>query len=129
MTTVKVGIIKQMQARGSYSSGKTASRVRVVVEGEYASLIAPGYIQTLVHGRPPGKMPPIKDLIDYAAAKQINVWALAKSIAAKGTLIWQGKKQGIDIKAEIDAHRDEFLKRVGKQVKFDFIDTYKKTKK
>jgi hypothetical protein len=130
LTTVKVGLIKQIQAKGLSASGKTITRINVVMEqGSKGTLVIPSYFHTLVDGvgRKPGKMPPIEEIAGWIKLRglEMSPWAVAKSMAKKGNLIFQRKKEGVDLKGEIEAHHAEFLKRVANALKINLATKYK----
>jgi hypothetical protein len=127
LTTVKVGLIKQIQARGLSASGTTIEHITVLMEDGKGYLKVPSHFHTLVTGRKPGKMPPIEEIAEWIKIRGLDIspWAVAKSIAKKGSLIHQRKKQGVDLRGEINAHREEFLKRVATQMKLNLATKYK----
>lgn len=43
------------------------------------------YARAVHDGRPPGKMPPVKELEAWARRRGLNAWAVAKSIEQHGT--------------------------------------------
>ena len=94
-----VEIIQQNIAEaGQNASGQTSREIkwetpkpnRLVVDG-------PPYVYVLETGRRPGRMPPIKPILDWIATGKPNItnkiesaaWAISKTIAAKGTKLFQ----------------------------------------
>lgn len=53
--------------------------------------------QFKIVGRGPGKMPPVSALTPWANSKGINPWALAISIARKGTQRWRDDKNFLNM--------------------------------
>lgn len=130
LTTVRVGLVKQMQYLGLSASGNTTDNIRTLIEGGKGLLIVPPHFHTLVDGigrRPGGKLPPIEEITKWIAQRGLDLspWAVAKSIQRKGNLIYQKRKRGVDLKGEIEAHREEFLKRVSNQLKINLVNKYK----
>lgn len=58
-----------------------------VVNGDNIVLDSPEYTRFMLYGRGPGKMPPIEPIAGWCAKQGIDIspWAIAKSIAKKGT--------------------------------------------
>ena len=73
------------------ATGKLSKSLRVEVNGNLGRVFAFRYIGTVDEGREPGKMPPVEDLEAWIKAKKLdlNAWAVALSIAKKGTLAYQ----------------------------------------
>lgn len=92
---IKTDLINSMQAKGSYTTGRTTNDIKVVVEGDKAQLQIPGILQTLQKGRgptskkaPPGSPPMIERIKQWCQAKGIperEAWAIKKAIDKYGT--------------------------------------------
>jgi len=63
-------------------------------------------------------MPPIEPIRKWIESRglEISPWAIAKSIALKGTLIYQGRKQGLDIQEAVEKHKEEFIDSIAKSM-------------
>lgn len=68
-------------------SGGEFENAKFIVSGNKVLLDAPDYTWFMLFGRGPGKMPPIEPIAGWCAKMGIDVspWAIAKSIAKKGT--------------------------------------------
>lgn len=71
--------------------------IQVDEKGNSVTLLTPSHIQFAKYGRGPGKMPPIKPLIEWVVKKGLadspkeeegTAWAIAMSIKNKGTKNW-----------------------------------------
>ncbi len=84
-------IVSDMNSNNSNSSSKLASSLTVDTFGTAelvgGSLSGEDYWKFFDKGRKPGKMPPISPIEKWVKNKGIDVsaWAIAKSIAKKGT--------------------------------------------
>jgi len=72
---------------GAGYSGGDFEKAEFVVDGDDVVLKAPEYSRFMLYGRGPGKMPPIEPIAGWCAKNGIDIspWAIAKSIAKKGT--------------------------------------------
>jgi len=102
-----VDLIKQQQIdRGLYSSGKTAASLRYVATPNGVDVYGDEAFIYQEKGRGPGKFPPPQTIRDWIQDKPIRAgitveslaYLIGRSIAEKGTLIFQGKKQGLNFK-------------------------------
>lgn len=83
-------------------TGYTSEEPVIVEQGNEITLLTPSHIQFAKYGRGPGKQPPVDAIIEYVSAKRFQfrdkrgrfisyegtAWAIARSIAEKGTLNW-----------------------------------------
>lgn len=68
-------------------SGGEFENAKFIADDDKIILDAPEYTRFMLFGRGPGKMPPIEPIAGWCAKMGIDVspWAIAKSIAKKGT--------------------------------------------
>ena len=129
LNLIKVGIVKQLQYLRFYNTGETADKVRTLIESGKGYIIVPKHIATLVQGkgRRPGKMPPVQEIAKWIESRNLdlNPWAVAMSMKKKGNEVYQRKREGINIEAEVEANREEFLKRIAQELKINIIKKYK----
>jgi hypothetical protein len=85
-------VVDSMEASGQRATGRTIAALREVAGPEYAALVGPGHLKALRDGRRPGQRPPIEAIKEWLAAKRLdlNPWAVANSIASKGTRLFAG---------------------------------------
>lgn len=117
LNDVAKNIIKQQKERKMRASGKSAASLKVVKDkAGKQHLVGDESFYFQIHGRAPGKMPPIEKMIEYVRVKRLKAspWALAKSIAKKGTLIWQGKRKGLNIKEAYEPLEEPFIENLTK---------------
>lgn len=98
----------------------TTRKGEINVESEYAvTLLTPFHAHYAKYGRPPGKQPPVDDMLEWVKREGIifegntelgTAWAIAKSIAKKGTANYDPNAPYI-MEEAIDKHIDEYLKK------------------
>ena len=104
-------------------------------------LVIPSFFKYLIHGRGPGKQPPPSKMLSWVRSnpnilvqaklryKYIKEKGLAyivgRSIAAHGTLIYQGKKPGLDLDSIVAASLKELYKQIPKAYGKEIISKLK----
>ena len=109
-----------------------ADKMRTDISLEKADLIGPNYIQYMIFGRGPGKMPPLDNIIAWVEKNIENTtrenkdgtfstvpfasvaYAIAVKIGKEGTDIYQGKKKGLDLLGPMEKNMPELLKTLAK---------------
>lgn len=84
-------------------------------------------IYYLMHGRKPGKFPPISAMLDYIRAKRIRpkgktterqlAFLFARAIATKGSRIFQGKVRALNVDDQIIELNKEFAENLNISLK------------
>ncbi len=128
LNRVRRDTIEAITSQGMSASGRTAKQLKVVAtqgrdalgrftsEMEGGQLLGPDHFTFLIHGRGPGKMPPVANLRVWVLARGMDekaAWAVAKSIAARGTGIYRGEKKGLAFKAIVEQNLPELAKDIG----------------
>jgi len=110
----KKALVDDQVKKGMRASGKSAQSLRVEVKGFNGKLTGTGYWVFQEEGRRPGNMPPVADIERWIKAKglTLNPYAVAKSIANKGTLVYQGKRKGIDVSKSTKKPLNTMLKQL-----------------
>jgi hypothetical protein len=113
---------------GLFASGKSISSLQYEIKDDGTSTLtgdASFYYQ--IHGRGPGKMPPIGEMIKWIAIKQIQMspWALAVKIKNEGTAIFRGERRGLDMKKALNTGRNEMVRNLAKAYKEEIINKIK----
>lgn len=96
--------------------------------GAYNSLEVKGldlwgaeHIYYLVHGRKPGKFPPVDNMRQWVRAKlgltddsEVNsvAYLVGKKIAEEGTNIYSGKSKGIDMDKAMEVMDEQFINKL-----------------
>ncbi|MDJ0367392.1 hypothetical protein QMK33_19765 [Hymenobacter sp. H14-R3] len=90
---LQADVVDTMQANDQRATGKSIAAVRSDSGEEYARLFGPAHAKQLRDGRRPGQRPPIEAIKEWLAAKRLtlNPYAVANSIAKKGTQLWRGE--------------------------------------
>jgi hypothetical protein len=128
---------EQIDSLGFTASGKTARSWNVVVEGNTGKLFGnwAGF-NTIVQsrysdngkGRAPGKPPPFQAIFEWIQAKGIQgrnkkgqfitheqfANAIRWGIAKKGTRLYRGEREGVDMKGIVIQRRREMIDELGK---------------
>ena len=86
-------VADSLERNQQVATGRTRAQLRPVSGPEYAALLGPRYLVTLRDGRRPGQRPPIEAIKAWLAAKrlQLNPYAVANAIAARGTRLFRGQ--------------------------------------
>jgi hypothetical protein len=101
-------------AKGMRASGRSADSLVYGTDNKGGQLEGSSYFYFQIYGRNAGGMPPVSDIKAWIQAKglDLNPYAVAKSIANKGTQIYRGKKKGL----EFDAITEKNLKELDKDL-------------
>lgn len=111
LTAVKVDFQRTADEKDLNASGKTVGSL--AIEGN--ALTGSSNLYYLEHGRGPGSMPPVESIegwIKNRGLNDYNPWAVAKSIAEKGTRIFRNKSLGISISEIATKYYDELVRNV-----------------
>jgi hypothetical protein len=125
---VKAAYQQDQIDKGIRSSGKSSASLRVEVKENSGTLSGSKYWYQQKHGRKPGKFPPIDDILDWIRIKGIQAkdgktttrqlaFLFARKIAQRGTDIYTGKREGIDVQEKINILVKEFTKNLAAEVK------------
>jgi hypothetical protein len=136
LTTVKVGLIKQLQEKNFNLSGGTANSINAEIMDvagiSRGVLTVPKHFLTLVEGigRKPGTMPPVQEIAEWVRKRNLDIspWAIAINMKNKGNAVYRKERRGIELDREINAHRGELLRRIAEGVKAEIFIKYKTTK-
>lgn len=125
LTKVKDGVIEDASSKNQKIP---VSSFRVEVEGNGGKFWTAHYMQYLIYGRPPGGMPPLEPIAEWAEKNIRNpvrenkdgtfsfipyeslAFAIAKKIQERGTEIWEGKREGVDLLGVMESNMPQFLK-------------------
>lgn len=124
MQKVKKAYADDQKDKDIRASGKSADTMRITVTKSGGKLYGLAYIYYQKYGRRPGQMPPIDDIIQWIRDKRtFNVdekgikglaFAIAKTIAKKGTQIFQRVKPALNIDDKMPEYRKELVVDLGK---------------
>lgn len=107
-------------AKGLYASGKSINSLRKEVNSDgTGKLTGDESFYYQIHGRPPGKMPPIQKMIAWVAVRRIQIspWAIAKKIQREGTAIFRGERKGLDMKKALDDPKKQLYRDMAQAFK------------
>lgn len=101
-------------------------------------LLGAEHIYYLVHGRGPGKFPPVNNIRDWVRNKlgvedaEVNsiAYLIGKKISEEGTEIYKDKSKGIDIDYMIELMEQKIREAIAKEMAMmdvDKIDDFVKT--
>jgi hypothetical protein len=114
--SIRKGAITEMERRGKVATGRTMSTLSTFVTVDTSTVT--GELQGeeqwrfVGNGRRPGKMPPIAPIQAWIDAKgfSISAWAVAKSIAQRGSKDWRNKAPNVFLSAMDDFEKDGLAK-------------------
>jgi len=107
-------LIEQIKAqqieRGLRASGKSAASLRQIVTNDKITVLGDSSFFYQERGRGPGKFPPPNVIREWIKDKPLRsgislnslAFLIGRSIAEKGTLIFQGKKKGLNFKEVVN---------------------------
>jgi hypothetical protein len=108
--------------KSSGSTEKSIKKESTIGKDIYGKVSAQESIYYLMHGRKPGKFPPISAMLEYIRAKRIKpkgkisekslAFLFARSIAKKGTKIYQGKVKALNVDDQIEKLQKEFAENL-----------------
>ncbi len=91
--------------KGIDNTGAAKESLRANVINNEIQCLGLSYIEYLNRGRPPGKFPPIAEIIRWVNTKNIKIapYLIARKIAMEGTTIYQNRNKGIMLEDKIEA--------------------------
>ncbi len=109
------------------SSGGTENSLRSESTPTTGKVYAQKSIYYLMHGRKPGKFPPISAMLEYIRTKRIRpkgkttekqlAFLFARAIALRGTAIYQGKVRALNVDDKIKELQAKFAKALNIDIK------------
>jgi hypothetical protein len=119
-----IELIKKEQIElGFYASGKTAESLRASTDENRLTLYGDSAFIFQEKGRGPGKFPPPPVIMEWLENKPVSAEGISKrslayligrSIAEKGTLVYQGKRQGLSVLNVFNRNKSAFLAKMEK---------------
>lgn len=103
---IRTRIQEDQAAKRMVASGQSAASLEVKMEQDGGDLTGSSYFYWQIHGRGPGKQPPIQNIIDWIRSKAIALvditekglaFLIARKIGREGTNIFQGKSPGLAV--------------------------------
>lgn len=142
LETVKTAYITQQVEKDMKASGKSAASLRVLMKGDrLGELHGADYFYYQIFGRKSGKMPPLEKIMAWVQVRGMNynhkipsglksaAYLIARSIALNGTLIFQGKKKGLEVNEAIDVAAEQLNKDIAADTRAQIINTLTQTAK
>lgn len=133
LTAIMVDIKLTQMDKGIIASGRSAASLKVVVtEGQNftaAGLTGEGYFHFQDQGRKPGALPNVQAIEEWIKVKglDLNPWAVAKSIAKKGTVIFRDRNKGLQLDKIVMANKAFFLEELAGNLSKQVISSIKQT--
>lgn len=92
-------IKEDMKIKGLDASGTASKSLNVRQRGLVLSSVGADYFEYINRGRPPGKYPPLEAIERWVDFKDptISAFAVARTIAKKGTRIYRNRSLGIEL--------------------------------
>lgn len=142
LNTVKLAYIDEQRAKNMRASGKSAASLRILMRGDrLGELHGADYFYYQIFGRASGKMPPLEKIMQWIQVRGLNynhtrpsglksaAYLIARSIARNGTLIYQGKKKGLEVNDQIATAAEQLNKDIAAGTRAQIIDTLTQTAK
>lgn len=122
----KIGndIAEEIRTR-DFSDTGASQEFEINVDGNKVQLIGMHHIGALIHGRRPGKFPPVDVIREYVERNDITMnidgkdltpdqvaYMIGKGIAEKGTRIYRGEIEGVDIERIIENNEKELYDKI-----------------
>lgn len=110
-------LIEDQDQKGIRASGESASSLRIVDVGDTFALVGADYFIFQTRGRGPGKQAPIEAIKEWILQKPIVfqditldslAFVIARKQAQKGSEIFQGKREGLDLEGVLLKARGDF---------------------
>jgi len=101
--------------KGIRTTGNSARSLQIRVTKTGGTLSGSGYFVFQQEGRRPGALPPIEAIQRWILLKhlKLNAWAVAKSIAKKGTRAFRQPSHRLNIDAQAEIYKRELLENLG----------------
>lgn len=119
------------------------SSFRVEVTPDSGDFYTADYFKYLIYGRPPGKQPPVDQMIKFVEATpgilesmrekwpftttEGAAFIIGRAIGRDGSQIWQGKKEGIDLLGVMDREKPLFLAQLTQAETAEIATTLRQT--
>jgi hypothetical protein len=103
--SIRKGAIEEMERRGKVATGRTMSTLSTFVTVGPSSVVAElqgeSQWRFVGNGRGPGGVPPVENIRRWIQAKglDLNAWAVAKSMAKRGSKDWRNKAPNVFLSA------------------------------
>lgn len=115
----KIAIVDQQIKQNYDATHESANSLRVETKGNEGTLYGSKAFIFMVYGTgqyKEGTHPPIAALEKWIKARNLTMspWALAKSIAKRGTRTWRGEREGLDLQSALNVSAEDFRKALGK---------------
>ena len=133
---VKKSYIEDQAAKGIRSSGASAKSLKTHPKPTGGTLTGSAYFYQQMHGRKPGKFPPVSDILEWIKTKGITpkdsrtsikslAFLFARKIAERGTDIFQKKRPTLDPGEKVQTLVAAFSREVAKDLKKEIITSLK----
>jgi hypothetical protein len=140
LTRYAESLTKQQRDKGVVNTGASAESLKATAREFYGALSGYSYWYQQRYGRRPGKMPPVDAIIEWIKTKrtlkvdQSNpksvesfAWAIAKSIAKKGTSAFTNKEKRVQVpEKEFQSMREQLLRDLSDKFVVDIRTQIKK---
>lgn len=127
--------VKDQQAeRGITASGKSAESLKVNMGQDGGDLVGDSYFYYQIHGRGPGKMPPMSTILEWIEAKHIEpvdiskeslAFLIARKIGRFGTSIYQGVRRGLTLDVIVAEGTNKAVELLKQNVVSDIVSIFR----
>ena len=127
LQAISESIKTEITSKGMNTTGSAVNSLSIKGNKLYGN----SYIYQLVHGRKPGKFPPVQALRDWVRAKlkvdekKVNsvAYLVGRKIARHGTDIFLKKRDGVDLETLLTKADEDLTKRIAEEMAM--VDTDK----
>ena len=129
LASVRQGIVNDLKSKkisdGDLGMKHTAEETSGVLTGY-------GYYYYLVHGRAPGKQPPVEAMLSWIQKRGIQptdisqkslAYLVARKIAREGTDIYTGKRPGLALKDILKERNEQFSQELREKYREDIKES------
>lgn len=129
------GIRQNQSANKIKASGHSADSLAYGTDKKGGQLTGSDYFYFQIHGRKPGRLPPVENIIQSIKDKGLTqswgtvesfAWAIAFKIKKEGTDIFKGKRPGLDFDKIVDEKQKILIKDLIEGQVFEISNKLKK---
>lgn len=129
-----VRIPQDQEAKGIRTTGQSANSLRKQMHADGGDVLGSEYIYFQIHGRRPGKQPPLMPIIEWIESKGLELvditvkglaFVIARKIAKVGTDIWRGIREGLDLHTIVKEEVATVGKDIGKNAVEELLAAFR----
>jgi hypothetical protein len=116
------------------ASGHSSESLKDQMHSDGGEILGSDYFYFQIHGRRPGKLPPIQPILDWIIAKGINpdgiskkslAFLIARKIANEGTDIFQGARPALALSVIVEEHAAKVAQEIGRNTVDEILGIFR----